>query len=786
VAPGSYGYYRLHIENNGPATANNVVITDTLPAGFAFDYGATMCTKIASRPPHDVIRCKLAYITPGSPVELVLYGTIDNDVCGRMVNLAAVSSDTPDSHPYNNHTSLTFIVAPCDQPGLVIYKHLVTPSSGIAAPGDIVTFAIDIYNIGDRPLIPVPLRDVFDSNHLSYVSASPQPDQFMAIPGQGILRWTDLTGAAPYGFGHALAPGAHFTVFVHLRTKKVGWGENCAEATIAAYELNDKSCDGVEIIHPDAELVIDKTLITPASGIATIGQIVEFKISLNNTGNAPITSLHLQDIYDPAFLSFQSSDLAPDDSIDDGQLDWSNIISQIVHPIPPGTTVSFRIRFRAKQTLPPGLFTQNCIWAGFQHEQGSIIETPQRCARLSIKDEEEPSIVIRKILYDPPGGVAAPGDIVKFSFVITNTGATTLTNIALTDLYNTACLHFVPTGWPPALHLDPDDLTDDGQLDWSNYITTWGGSMPPGGMQQVWPGVKFIAQAGPNCEPTINHLQAVATDAGGQHATAQDDAPVSIRESEEPHSDFGDAPCEINHAGVGMTAYPAGGPAGVGANFPTVYDPQIGALGPIHHLAQAGAWLGEAVTAERNADLPPDADGPTNIDPPADAPDRDGADDGLQLPLALPNCQPTTFTFQVTFPPGGPQIDYFLNAWFDWNRNGQWGEELDCGKAMAKEWAVQNMPIPYHTPGTYSFTTPVFLPWQPDSDGPQWLRLTLSEQRSSHPDASGPVDGYEFGETEDYYLSTEPPYRWRLYLPLILRKHPAKSAWNAIDWAKWH
>ena len=46
--------------------------------------------------------------------------------------------------------------------------------------------------------------------------------------------------------------------------------------------------------------------------------------------------------------------------------------------------------------------------------------------------------------------------------------------------------------------------------------------------------------------------------------------------------DLGDAPDSSNNYGVTMTAYPAGGPLGVPARFPTVYKTGSQPYGPIH------------------------------------------------------------------------------------------------------------------------------------------------------------------------------------------------------------
>ena len=222
---------------------------------------------------------------------------------------------------------------------------------------------------------------------------------------------------------------------------------------------------------------------------------------------------------------------------------------------------------------------------------------------------------------------------------------------------------------------------------------------------------------------------------------------------EEHENDLGDAPDSTNHSGSLMTAYPIGGPPGVVALFSTVHDVGIGALGPRHIQPRMGPWLGERVTLEEFADMGFDEDPLNNIGPNVDRPDRDGADDGLLFPLHLPDCELTSFSFQVTFPLGAPEMDYYFNAWFDWDRSGRWGEVHNCPAAPAAEWAVQNQLIPPLGPGTYVFSSQLFRPRNPNPDEPLWLRLTLSEQPSTSKHGMGLITGFRLGETEDYYLT---------------------------------
>jgi len=237
----------------------------------------------------------------------------------------------------------------------------------------------------------------------------------------------------------------------------------------------------------------------------------------------------------------------------------------------------------------------------------------------------------------------------------------------------------------------------------------------------------------------------------------------------EAHSaDLGDAPDSTNSWGAATTAYPAGGPAGIVAHYPTVYLAGSPPFGPIHHLPFGLAFLGQNVTLEMEADIGPDMDGVNNLDPPADVPDLDQADDGVNVPLLLPHCKQATFDYLVTILPAPmpPQPDLYVNVWFDWNRDGDWDDTLRCtGPDVAipvPEWAVQNQKLSGLPPGLHTITTPPFLCWHPLVGAelePIWMRITLSEQPwdpvagELGNGGSGPASGYMFGETEDYYFT---------------------------------
>jgi hypothetical protein len=245
---------------------------------------------------------------------------------------------------------------------------------------------------------------------------------------------------------------------------------------------------------------------------------------------------------------------------------------------------------------------------------------------------------------------------------------------------------------------------------------------------------------------------------------------MSIRSEGVPStkaSDLGDAPDSTNNSGAIMAAYPKGGPLGVRAGYPTVFNDGSGTgpYGPVHLNPLSVAYLGSTITHEAEADTGIDQDAVNNIVPTGRLSDLDQGDDGVIFPFNLPHCRWTTFDYFVNVINPGTAL--WVNVWFDWNRDGDWDDTLTCSTHPAPEWAVQNQYLFNLSSGLHRITSKAFLPNHPKNTPEEiWMRLTLSEQPwtgGSNPGTkgnggSGPRTGYEYGETEDYYFTPKTTY----------------------------
>jgi hypothetical protein len=311
-----------------------------------------------------------------------------------------------------------------------------------------------------------------------------------------------------------------------------------------------------------------------------------------------------------------------------------------------------------------------------------------------------------------------------------------------------------PNGWDECAY-----PTADARLWPECHYTSDPGNWTECGKDKPFPTKDYTTDPRIWDECVVDEPPNYTTDPAGWPTCHYTSDPVSWTDCKKPLADLGDAPDSTNHTASGMTAYPA-----VAAKYPTVFDPATGLPeGPKHWKPRADAWLGPWVTLENDADLLPDEDTVANLDPPGDMPDRDRADDGLLYPVKLDNCVSTVVSYTLTVAPGAPVNRRFVNVWFDWNRDGDWGDALTCTLAGdAPEWAVQNHIVTLG-PGVHVLQTPAFLPANQSPGDPIWMRISVADgpaplvPGTALADGRGSPNGYQYGETEDYRLAEQKP-----------------------------
>ncbi len=219
VVVGNGFSYNVTVTNLGPDTAENVVLTDTLPANVSFvsaDPQETIYDPFAR-----TITWDLGSITAGAlPSSFTI--NVEAEAIGTAQNRADVSSTTSDPNPDNNHATFDVIVnAPTAD--MEVTKN--GPFSEIIV-GDEFSYEVIVTNNGPNTADNVVLIDTLPAN-VSFVSADPQ--EAIYDPSTRTITW-DL-GSITEG-----APQSFFTVYV--KAEAIGTAHNNADVSSTTSDPN--------------------------------------------------------------------------------------------------------------------------------------------------------------------------------------------------------------------------------------------------------------------------------------------------------------------------------------------------------------------------------------------------------------------------------------------------------------------------------------------------------------------------------------------------------------------
>ena len=156
---GETSYFQLDVTNYGPLSAENVVISDTLPAGLSYLSASPECT-----PTGQLVTCNLG--TLAGPYDFqTVYITVTANSAGHINNTATVTSTTPDPNLWYNESSATLSVVASD---LGISK---TDSIDPVAVGQSFVYTLTATNYGPFDASNIVITDTLPAQ-LSFLSAS--------------------------------------------------------------------------------------------------------------------------------------------------------------------------------------------------------------------------------------------------------------------------------------------------------------------------------------------------------------------------------------------------------------------------------------------------------------------------------------------------------------------------------------------------------------------------------------------------------------------------------------
>lgn len=153
VASGDSVTFTLVAENTGQATAKNVVVADTIPAGMTIT-AAAGCQISGQN-----VSCALGDINAGGSKSVQITVTATAGACPSVNNDATVTaSNEPSGASGNNSSNVVTVGVTCPDPDVRIVKSSGAPATGVA-PGDSFTYKLSVTNAGGADATGVQIED---------------------------------------------------------------------------------------------------------------------------------------------------------------------------------------------------------------------------------------------------------------------------------------------------------------------------------------------------------------------------------------------------------------------------------------------------------------------------------------------------------------------------------------------------------------------------------------------------------------------------------------------------
>ncbi|XWL01970.1 SpaA isopeptide-forming pilin-related protein [Macrococcoides goetzii] len=356
TAAGQTITYNFKVTNTGNTTLKDVVINDPMfPSN-------RIVTNTVLEPGES---------TEGTAIHVVTQEEFDS---GKLVNIATVTGTPPSGTP---PTDTDTVEVPTKQnTGISIEK--TAGQTVIQQTGEVITYSFTVTNTGNTTLTDVVLTDP------------------MFPDGVTLLKTTLLPGESTTG------TATHTVTQTDLNTLSV---DNTATVTgTPPGDLTPPTATDTVNIPTEHKPEIDLHKHANVQEVDHVGQVITYDLEILNTGNVTLTNIELIDPMFGGVIKLDNTTLQPGEMTE----------VQLQHVVTQEEFESGEITNTANVTgLPP--------------------EGPE------VTDEEievvntTPTANITLDKSSDVNNVTEAGDVINYTFVITNTGTSTLTNVTLTD-----------------------------------------------------------------------------------------------------------------------------------------------------------------------------------------------------------------------------------------------------------------------------------------------------------------------------------------------------------------
>jgi uncharacterized repeat protein (TIGR01451 family) len=406
IDAGDTAAFTIVVTNEGPGTAKGVTLTDTLPSGIVWSEDSAACSIAAG-----VLSCNFGDLTDGATRTVHVTGVTDAADCGVLTNTAVVAASNESVENVGDNSSTATITVNC--PDLLVTKDA---DQGTVNAGENIGFTVEVTNNGTGTAHGVTVTDTLPTNGgLDWSIDAANSDAGCSI----------TSGVLTCDFGD-LGPDESKSVHIVSPTTAQSCGDvvNTASGTSS----NDgQDSDSATVTVNCNDIFVTKTADAP---LVEGGDTIGFLITVGNNGPGTANGVTLTDTlptngglaWSIDLIDGQAPASEPPCSITDGVLtcDFGSLESGASHTV--------HITSPTNSTTSCGA-VNNTVTVDALNEPNTpeFTANDQASASLTVIC---PGISIVKTVNPVSGN---PGDTVTYTYVVKNTGDTTLFNVSVDD-----------------------------------------------------------------------------------------------------------------------------------------------------------------------------------------------------------------------------------------------------------------------------------------------------------------------------------------------------------------
>ena len=374
--------YTFTVTNTGNTTLSNIIINDALTDSV------NLATTPSTLAPNGIGTATATYIIKQSDIDT-----------GQVTNSATATGTTPSGDTVTDTSGTTItndtatVTALSPDPKIAVVK--VGAVAGTVAVGNAITYGFTVTNTGNTTLANIVINDALTGSvNLATTPATLAPNATGTATATYIIKQSDIDAGQVTNSATA--------------TGTIPAGGTVTDTSGTAIN-NDTAT--VTTLTPNPAIALVKTGAVGGSGIA--GDLITYTFTVTNTGNTTLANIVINDALTGSVnLAVSPATLAPNAT---------------------GTaTVAYAIK---QSDVNTGTVTNSATVTGTIPAGGTVTDTSGTAINNDIATVTTltPSPAIALVKTGAIGGSGIAGDLITYTFTVTNTGNTTLSNIVIND-----------------------------------------------------------------------------------------------------------------------------------------------------------------------------------------------------------------------------------------------------------------------------------------------------------------------------------------------------------------